>query len=62
MDLLVVPPETEPAAAWLMSSNCSGGIRTASGLTAYEVISYDTAEARSWEEEWQTDGGAASAD
>lgn len=37
------------------------GIRTANGLTAYEAISHDTAEVRSREEEWQNDGGAASA-
>lgn len=61
LDLLVIPPETEPAvAARLMAAaTVPGGIRTASGLMADEATSHDAAEARSREEEWETDGGAA---
>jgi hypothetical protein len=64
LDLLVIPPETEPtAAARLMAAaTVPGGIRTASGLMADEAISHNAAEARIREEEWETDGGAASAE
>jgi hypothetical protein len=63
LDLLVIPPETEPAAAarLMAAATVPGGIRTASGLMADEAMSHDEAEARSREEEWETDGGAASA-
>lgn len=63
LDLLVIPPETEPAAAarLMAAATVPGGIRTASGLMADEAMSHDAAEARSREEEWETDGGAASA-
>ncbi len=63
LDLLVIPPETEPAAAarLMAAATVPGGIRTASGLMADEVMSHDAAEARSREEERETDGGAASA-
>ncbi|MCP3768796.1 MULTISPECIES: DUF5994 family protein [unclassified Streptomyces] len=63
LDLLVIPPETEPAAAarLMAAATVPGGIRTASGLMADEVTSHDAAEARSREEERETDGGAASA-
>ncbi|MFF5018639.1 DUF5994 family protein [Streptomyces sp. NPDC001165] len=62
LDLLVIPPETEPAAAarLMAAATVSRGIRTASGLMADEAISHDAAEAQSREEEWETDGGAAS--
>ncbi|MGW7383821.1 DUF5994 family protein [Streptomyces sp. NPDC054794] len=64
LDLLVIPPETEPAAAarLMAAATAQGGIRTASGLMTDEAISDDAAEAQSREEEWETDGGAASAD
>lgn len=63
LDLLVIPPETEPAAAarLMAAATVPGGIRTASGLMADEAIGHDAAEARSREEERKTDGGAASA-
>ncbi|MDO0914872.1 DUF5994 family protein [Streptomyces sp. DT2A-34] len=61
LDLLVIPPETEPAAAarLMAAATVPGGIRTASGLMADEAIGHDAAEARSREEEWGTDGGAS---
>ncbi|MBX9392932.1 hypothetical protein K4749_04860 [Streptomyces sp. TRM72054] len=63
LDLLVIPPETEPAAAarLMAAATVPGGIRTASGLMADEAMSHDAAETRGREEEWETDGGAASA-
>ncbi|MFF9221742.1 DUF5994 family protein [Streptomyces viridosporus] len=63
LDLLVIPPETEPAAAarLMAAATMPGGIRTASGLMADEAMSHDAAEARSREEERETDGEAASA-
>ncbi|MBT2423904.1 hypothetical protein J7F01_30890 [Streptomyces sp. ISL-22] len=63
LDLLVIPPETEPsAAARLMAAAAvPGGIRTASGLMADEAMSHDAADVRDREEEWETDGGTASA-
>lgn len=64
LDLLVIPPEAEPAAAarLMAAATSPGGIRTAGGLMADEAISQDAAEAHSREEKWETDGGAASAD
>ncbi|WP_217207328.1 DUF5994 family protein [Streptomyces sp. AC550_RSS872] len=61
LDLLVIPPETEPAAAGrlMAAATVPGGIRTASRLMADEAMSHDAAEARSREEDWETDGGAA---
>ncbi|MFE0332419.1 DUF5994 family protein, partial [Streptomyces sp. NPDC058960] len=63
LDLLVIPPETEPtAAARLMAAAAvPGSLCTASGLMADEAMSRDAAEVRSREEGWETDGGAASA-
>ncbi|AOR36751.1 hypothetical protein BFF78_41985 [Streptomyces fodineus] len=63
LDLLVIPPETEPtAAARLMAAAAvPGSLCTASGLMADEAMSRNAAEVRSREEEWETDGGAASA-
>ncbi|MET8247370.1 DUF5994 family protein [Streptomyces sp. NPDC005202] len=62
-DLLVIPPETEPAAAarLMAAAAVPGSLRTASDLMAGEAMSHDATEARSREEEWETDGGAASA-
>ncbi|WP_175408573.1 DUF5994 family protein [Streptomyces sp. TRM64462] len=63
LDLLVIPPETEPsAAARLMAAAAApGNSRTASGLLADEAMSHDATDARNLEEEWETEGGAASA-
>jgi len=60
-DLLVIPPETgAAAAARLMSAAATpGGLVSASGLRASEDTR-DASEARSREEEWETEGGAAS--
>ncbi|WP_030816403.1 DUF5994 family protein [Streptomyces sp. NRRL F-2799] len=62
LDLLVIPPETEPAAAarLMAAATVPQGLRTASGLMADEAISHDTTDTQSREEEWETDGGAAS--
>ena len=61
--MLVVPPETEPiAVAWLMTAAAVPGcLLTASALMADEAMSHDATKARNREEEWETDGGAASA-
>ncbi|WP_055602205.1 DUF5994 family protein [Streptomyces aureus] len=63
-DLLVIPPETEPAAAaQLMTAAALPG----SVLTAGALMSDETAtgrrmrDARSSENDWETDGGAAPA-
>ncbi|WP_369175396.1 DUF5994 family protein [Streptomyces sp. R28] len=63
LDLLVIPPETESAAAarLMAAATVPGGARTAGDLMADEAIGHDAAETRSQEEEWETDGGAASA-
>lgn len=63
MDLLVIPPETDAAtAARLMSAAASPeGLITASGLIADEDSAREGADARSREEDWETDGGADAA-
>ena len=62
LDLLVIPPETEPAvAARLMAAAAVPSLRTASAVMADEAMSRDAAEVRSREVEWETGGGAASA-
>ncbi|KUN40347.1 hypothetical protein AQJ30_06690 [Streptomyces longwoodensis] len=60
LDLLVIPPGTDPAAAarLMAAASVPRGLRTASSLTADEAISYDATHAQSQEEEWDTDGGA----
>ncbi|GAB7032477.1 DUF5994 family protein [Streptomyces sp. NPDC021749] len=62
-DLLVIPPETDAAAAArLMSAAATpGGHCTASALMASEGTAHDAREALGQEEEWETEGGAASA-
>ncbi|MFF7965491.1 DUF5994 family protein [Streptomyces sp. NPDC007903] len=62
LDLLVIPPETDPAAAarLMAAAIVPPGLRTASGLMADEALSHDTADTQGREEEWETDGGAAS--
>lgn len=60
-DLLVVPPETEPAsAARLMSAAAiPGSVLTAGGLMANEaVIGRGTRDARRQEATWEGEGGA----
>jgi hypothetical protein len=61
LDLLVIPPETEASAAarLMAAATVPGGIRTASDLMAQETTTHDAAGAWSREEEWETDGGAA---
>ncbi|MDQ0991996.1 DUF5994 family protein [Streptomyces sp. V3I7] len=71
-DLLVIPPETAAAAAarLMAAAAMAGGLRTASQLMADEVATGDGIDAggreavdgvaaRSREEAWETDGGAA---
>jgi hypothetical protein len=60
-DLLVIPPETgAAAAARLMSAAATpGGLLSASGLMTSEDAR-DASEALSREEEWESEGGAAS--
>lgn len=62
-DLLVVPPEAdEAAAARLMAAAATpGGLATASALMANEDISREAQESLDREEEWETEGGHASA-
>lgn len=62
-DLLVIPPETGAAAAarLMLAAATPGGILAASGLMASEDTTRDASESLSREEEWETDGGAASA-
>ncbi|MER8083613.1 DUF5994 family protein [Streptomyces sp. NPDC058316] len=62
-DLLVIPPETDAAAAArLMSAAATpGGLLTASALMASEDATRDARETLWQEEEWETEGGAASA-
>ncbi|MFF3323458.1 DUF5994 family protein [Streptomyces sp. NPDC002889] len=61
-DLMVIPPETgAAAAARLMSAAATPGGLTASGLMASDDTTRVARETLSREEEWETDGGAASA-
>lgn len=62
-DLLVIPPETDvAAAARLMSAAATpGGLLTASALMASEDATRDARETLRQEEGWETEGGAASA-
>ncbi|WP_399087280.1 DUF5994 family protein [Streptomyces sp. BBFR2] len=61
LDLLIIPPETGPAAAarLMSASTTPGGILTASGLMADERAAGDAAQSRDREEEWETEGGTA---
>lgn len=63
LDLLVIPPETDPAAAARLAAAATspGGVRTAGALIADEAAIHNAAQTQSREEEWETDGGAASA-
>ncbi|MFC8584483.1 DUF5994 family protein [Streptomyces sp. NPDC057217] len=60
-DLLVIPPETEPAAAArLMAAAVPGSLLTAGGLMSDEAATgRRMRDARSSEDTWETDGGAA---
>ncbi|GGU74786.1 hypothetical protein GCM10010211_45880 [Streptomyces albospinus] len=59
-DLLVIPPETDAAAAARLMSAAStpGSPLTASALMASDDTARDTQAALWQEEEWETDGGA----
>ncbi len=61
-DLLVIPPETSPAAAARLMSAATvpGSLLTASMLMEDERAAVDAAESRDRAEEWETDGGTAS--
>lgn len=62
-DLLVIPPETgAAAAARLMAAAATpGGLATAGALMAKEDTSREVQESLDREEEWETEGGHASA-
>ncbi|MET7715524.1 DUF5994 family protein [Streptomyces sp. NPDC005407] len=61
-DLLVIPPETDAASAvrLMAAAATPGSFRTAGRLMADEAIARGATDARSREEEWETDGGAGS--
>lgn len=61
LDLLIIPPETDPAAAarLLSAATVPGSLLTASRLMEDERTADDAAESRNREEEWETDGGTA---
>ncbi|MGW7431068.1 DUF5994 family protein [Streptomyces sp. NPDC054861] len=61
-DLLVIPPGTEPAAAarLMTAAAAPGGVLTAGVLMSGEAAAARrTRDARSREDSWETDGGAA---
>jgi hypothetical protein len=60
-DLLVIPPETNAAAAarLMAAAAIPGSLLTASGLMASETATRDARETSSRKEEWETDGGPA---
>ncbi|MGW7367267.1 DUF5994 family protein [Streptomyces sp. NPDC054841] len=62
-DLLVIPPETGAAAAarLMAAAAIPGGLATASALMASEDTSREAKESLDREEEWETEGGHASA-
>ncbi|WP_328725838.1 hypothetical protein [Streptomyces sp. NBC_00259] len=60
-DLLIIPPETGAAGARLLSTTATPASLTASGLMTSEDTTHDAREMLNREEEWETDGGAASA-
>ncbi|WP_058044396.1 DUF5994 family protein [Streptomyces roseifaciens] len=62
LDLLIIPPETDPAAAARLMSAATtpGGLLTASRLMEDERTAGDATESRGREEEWETEGGHAS--
>ena len=59
-DLLVIPPETEPAAAarLMSASTIPGSVLKAEGLLAADAVIRGAADERSREDAWETDGGA----
>ncbi|MEU1671440.1 DUF5994 family protein [Streptomyces roseifaciens] len=61
LDLLIIPPETDPAAAARLVSAATspGGLLTASRLMEDERTADDATESRNREEEWESDGGTA---
>jgi hypothetical protein len=62
-DLLVVPPETEPAAAGrlMAAAAATGSLRTAGALLADEDARGDARAVRNREDTWENDGGARAA-
>ncbi|WP_137988377.1 DUF5994 family protein [Streptomyces vilmorinianum] len=61
-DLLVIPPETEPAAAarLMTAAAIPGSVLTAGGLMSDEAATgRRMRDARSGEDAWETDGGSA---
>ncbi|MEV7530639.1 DUF5994 family protein [Streptomyces hydrogenans] len=61
-DLLVIPPETEPASATrlMTAATLPGSVLTAGALMSGEAAAdRRTREVRSSEDAWETDGGAA---
>ncbi|MGW0698310.1 DUF5994 family protein [Streptomyces sp. NPDC002867] len=62
-DLLVIPPEAGAAAAarLMIAATTPGGLAAASGLIASEDVAREARDALGREEEWETDGGHASA-
>jgi hypothetical protein len=59
-DLLVIPPETEPAAAARLMSAAAipGSVLTAGALLTAEAVTGSAVEARGREDAWETEGGA----
>ncbi|GGT69382.1 DUF5994 family protein [Streptomyces lateritius] len=62
-DLLVIPPETEPAsAARLMTAAAiPGSVLKATGLLAADDVVRRAADAHRREDDWETEGGAGTA-
>ncbi|MGW7284268.1 DUF5994 family protein [Streptomyces sp. NPDC054847] len=61
-DLLVIPPETDAAAAarLIATATTPGGLASASALMTNENTSREARESLDREEEWETEGGHAS--
>ncbi|MFE9369617.1 DUF5994 family protein [Streptomyces sp. NPDC006711] len=59
-DLLVIPPETEPAAAAQLMSAAAlpGSVLTAGALLTAEAVTGGAVEARGGEDAWEAEGGA----
>ncbi|WP_424887417.1 DUF5994 family protein [Streptomyces sp. XH2] len=61
LDLLIIPPETGPAAAarLMTAATTPGSLLTASRLMEDERTADEATDSRNREEEWETDGGTA---
>ncbi|MDX3073466.1 DUF5994 family protein [Streptomyces sp. MI02-7b] len=59
-DLLVIPPETPPAAAarLMTAAALPGSVLTAGALMAAEAVTGSTRDVRGGEDDWETEGGA----